>query len=288
MNTAIRMKKFFTIVFLAPLLFIAQNYEGYGPLGAEVYKDLKTALKIGDGVYKLDLSYQELVPKLWNKIGKLRNLQVLHLSANTGPVDLPEGLGKLTNLVYFCSVGNKINAFPEFKNWGSLMHFEIMGSSIDSIPNDIAYLQRLKVFKFTATDDSLKLTKNLRLMKNLNTLVLESVILDSCPRVTFRIENLKVLSLKNCGIQAIPENLEKAAGLESLNLDNNKLTRLPREIYKMKNLTVLSLRNNKLSKIPDTICHLQNLSVLDLRGNYISKTDIEELEALLYGCKVLY
>lgn len=282
------MRKLAAILFLFPLLLAAQNpYDNFGPLGAEVYRDLKTAIKVGEGVYKLDLSYQELEPKLWNKIGKLKNLQVMHLSANTGPVELPEDFNKLGNLVYFCSVGNRISRFPDFKNFPSLMYLEILGASIDSIPNSFAYLQRLKVFKFSATDDTLRLTKNFKYMKSLHTVIMESVILDSCPRPLFRIEGLKILSVKNCRVQALPENLEKAAGLESLNLDNNQLTALPRGIYKLKNLTVLSLRNNKLTKIPDTICHLQNLTYLDLRGNNIPKENIEEVQALLVGCKIV-
>ncbi|MBC7865695.1 MAG: leucine-rich repeat domain-containing protein, partial [Bacteroidia bacterium] len=189
---------------------------------------------------------------------------------------------------YFCSVGNPLPAFPDLRNFPNMMYLELMGTKIDSIPNNIAFLQRLKIFKFSSTDDTLKLTKNFKFMRSLNTLILESVILDSCPRPPFRIENLKILSLKNCNLQAIPENLEKMQKLESLNLDNNKLTALPRGIYKMTSLTVLSLAGNKITKIPDTICHLQKLTILDLRGNTISEENREEIKALIPGIKILY
>jgi leucine-rich repeat protein SHOC2 len=76
--------------------------------------------------------------------------------------------------------------------------------------------------------------------------------------------------------------------METLNLDNNQLTQIPRGIYKMKSLNTLTLRNNKITKIPDTFCHLRNLTLLDVRGNKIPLENIEEIQALLPDCKILY
>ena len=262
--------------------------ENYGPQGVEIYSDLKTALKIEEGVYKLDLSYKMLEAKLWSKIGKLKNLQALQLAANTGEIELPEDFSKLTQLVYFYSVGNAFKKLPDLINFPNLMYIELMGTKVDSLPNNIAYLQRLKILKFTATEDTLKVTRNLKYLKALKYVTIESVILDSCPKEFFKIENLKSLTLRNCKIKALPENLDKMKNLETLVLDNNNLTEIPRSIYKLKKLTALSLRGNKLTKIPDTICHLQNLSVLDLRGNKMDPSNLEEIQILSEGCKIIY
>ncbi len=48
-------------------------FDIYGPFNAEVYKDLKSALKNPNQVYKLDLSYQTIEHKILNKIGSLNN-----------------------------------------------------------------------------------------------------------------------------------------------------------------------------------------------------------------------
>jgi Leucine-rich repeat (LRR) protein len=195
----------------------------------------------------------------------------------------------LFSLVYLGTINNEFTNFPkDLKNFSGLMYLELIGTKIDSIPAEIAYLQRLKTFQFSGKDDSLKITNKLKFIKSLNELIIESVKLDSCPGTVFRIPSLKRLSLVNCGIQAIPDNLEKLVGMEVLILDFNKISVLPRNIYLCKQLNYLSLKNNQLKKIPDTICQLKNLTKLDLRGNAISKDDLEEIKALLPGCQVLF
>ena len=262
-------------------------FDKYGPYGAPVYTDLKTALKDEKAVYKLNLSYQPVDVKLWPKLPTLSNLQALHLqsiSVNQWPADF----SKLINLVYLGSYNNEFTGFPkDFKNLGGLMYLELHNTKIDSIPQEIAYLQRLKTFKFSGTNDTLKLPKSLKYLKALNDLVIESAILDSLPKPLFSITPLKLLVIVNCGIQAIPENMDKLSNLEVLVLDFNKLSSIPRDIYKCKNLYALSLKKNNITKIPDTICQLKNLTKLDLRDNPISKDEIEILKILLPGCQIL-
>jgi Leucine-rich repeat (LRR) protein len=265
-------------------------FDTYGPYGVFVYNDLKEALKDEDKVYKMNLSYKPIEPKLWPKITKLKNMQALNLqsvSVNTWP---PDFTASLRNLVYLASYNNEFKAFPEKMGaLTNLMYLEIINSKIDSIPSEIAYLQKLKIFKFSSNNDTLKLPKSLKYMKSLNDFVVESAILDSMPKSIFSISTLKMLVLANCSVQAMPERLDKMSNLEVLVLDYNKLTALPRDIYKCRNLFYLSLKKNQISKIPDTICHLKNLSTLDLRENPIAadKDAIEELKILLPGCKIL-
>ncbi|HXB41195.1 MAG TPA: hypothetical protein VNZ49_11685, partial [Bacteroidia bacterium] len=46
-------------------------FDNYGPYGVFVYTDLKDALKDETKVYKMNLSYKPVDPKLWPKIAKL-------------------------------------------------------------------------------------------------------------------------------------------------------------------------------------------------------------------------
>src|ERR1700741_782382 len=141
------------LLFISLRLASQGSFEKYGPMGAQVYTDLKTALKVEKGVYKMDLSYQQLEPKLFNKIGKLKDLQALHLTSNSVNT-WPEDIGKLSSLVYLASINNEFNSFPkDLKYLSSLMYLELFGTKIDSIPYDIAFLQRLKVLKLSGGED---------------------------------------------------------------------------------------------------------------------------------------
>lgn len=262
-------------------------FEKYGPYGALTYKDMKTALKAGSSVYRMDLSYQEVDPKQFAKIGKLKNLQALQLSSN-GLTNFPDDFNKLSSLLYFGSVNNNFSAFPkEMGGLFNLSYLEIFGCKIDSIPDDIKGLQNLKVLHIGNVEDTLRISNQLKRLSMLEEIAFESVTLDSCPVQIFKVKTAKYISLSNTKIQALPEILDKTPELEVLILDFNKISILPRSIYKCKKLMHLSLKNNKLTKIPDTICHLTSLTQLDLRGNSISKDDIEELKILLPGCRIL-
>src|ERR1700760_347398 len=89
---------------------ISQNeiktaFDKYGPYGAPVYTDLKSALKDEQTVYKLNLSYQPVDSKLWPKLSKLKNLQALQLQS-VSVNQWPDDFSALTNLVYLGSYNN--------------------------------------------------------------------------------------------------------------------------------------------------------------------------------------
>ncbi len=268
---------------------IAQNsFEKYGMFGSTVYTELSEALKIKKDVYKLDLSYKTVEQKAFDKISQLHELQALLLSSNNLN-KWPDHFSSLTNLVYLTSLNNPFKGWPKnIGNLGNLMHLELLGSQIDSIPQQLTGLHRLKTLRISYTNDTLGISPEIKKIVSLQELSIEGCILDSCPKLLFRIPGLKFLSLPFNQIQAIPESLNKCAFLEVLILDNNQLNTLPRDIYKCSKLIHLSLKNNHLHKLPDTICHLKQLTHLDLRGNPIDQAHLEELKALLPGCVILH
>src|SRR5436190_13288564 len=169
----------------------AQNeFDKYGPFGSPVHKDLKEALKLERGVFKMDLSYQKLDKGLYEKLPKLTDLQALKLSGN-GVEDYPKGFEALYNLVYFASYNNKLHDFPEqLRPFHNLQYLELQHTAIDSIPARIAFLDKLQTFKFGNTDDTLKFPTTIKYLKNLRDLCLENCILDSLPKSTLRIPTL--------------------------------------------------------------------------------------------------
>lgn len=264
-------------------------FDNYGPFGAYVYTDLKEALRDEKQVYKLDMSYKPVDPKLWPKITQLKNLQALNLQS-ASVSDWPPDFTSLYNLVYLGSYNNEFTRFPDkFGALSNLMYLEFVNSRIDSVPADIAYLKKLKTFKFSSLGDTLRLPNTLKYMKSLSEVIIESAPIDSMPRAIFEVPSLKTLVLANCSIQALPDTLDNQRNLEVLVLDFNKVQTLPRQIYKCDKLFYLSLKKTQVVKLPDTICHLKNLATLDLRETPIAtdKWAIEELKILLPGCRIL-
>jgi Leucine-rich repeat (LRR) protein len=263
------------------------EFDKYGPFGSRIFTDLKIALEIESGVYKMDLSYKKLEPKLYAKLGKLKDLQALRLSGNEIN-SFPTGFSDLYNLVYFSSYNNEFSHFPDLKKLGNLNYLEFFGSKIDSIPADIAYLSKLKTLKFSSTNDTLKLPSTLKYLKNLKDVTIENCVLDSFPKEIFKIPNLNYLNLTNTNIFYVTKHFERFVNLEVLVLDANQLQTLPFDIYKAKKLRLLSVKNNHLQKLPDTICQLENLTLLDVRGNGFSVEYLDELKALLPGCEIRF
>lgn len=257
-------------------------------MGSRVYVDLKEALSVGAGVYKMDLSYKKLDPKDYQKLSKLKDLQVLKLSGNS-VTEFPKNFGDLFNLLYFASYNNPFTSFPEgFKKMYALNHLELSHTKIDSIPACIAYLSKLKTIKFTDTEDTLKLPTTLRYLKKLEDIQIENCVMDSFPKQIFWVSSLKFLYLSKTNTYSLSTHFERLPNLEVLIIEDNPITSLPNNIYLAKNLRLLSIRNTKITKLPITISQMENLALLDVRGCAISKEYVDELKALLPGCDVKF
>lgn len=265
-----------------------KEFDKYGPFGCEVYTDLKEAAKIGKRVYKLDLSYQKLDQKTFDKVSLLTDLQALKLSGNE-ITEYPKDFNALVNLLYFATYNNKFNHFPEnLKGFYMLQYLELQHTTIDSIPASIAYLSRLQSFKFGNTDDTLKLPTTFKFLKNLKDISIENCIMDSFPKQLFTLPSLNYLNLSNTNTAYLTKHFERFKDLEVLVIENNPISKIPFEIYKARKLRLISFRGNKLTKIPDSMSQLEHLSILDLRGNPIDPSEIEMIRAMLPGCEVRF
>ena len=262
------------------------EFDKYGPFGSMTYTDLKEALKVEKKVYKIDLSYQKIDPKLYEKLSKITDLQALKLSTNE-LTDYPKNFDALYNLVYFASYNNKLKTFPQnLKPFSNLHYLELQHTLIDSIPAQIAYLNKLQSFKFGNTDDTLKLPATLHFLKNLKDISIENCVMDSFPKQLFKLKSLYYLNLSNTNTHYLTKHFERLQNLEVLIIENNHLTEIPFDIYKATKLRVISFRGNQLTKVPDSISQLENLTLLDLRGNNLNADDLEKLKILLPGCEI--
>ncbi|MDP1800572.1 MAG: leucine-rich repeat domain-containing protein [Bacteroidota bacterium] len=280
--------KIILLCFVSVNLFSQKEFDKYGPAGCVVYTDLKEAIKVESRVYKLDLSYKKIEPKVYEKLSKLKDLQALKLGSNE-LTDYPKNFDALTNLVYFASYNNKLTSFPpNLRPFSLLYYLELQHTKIDSIPAQIAFLNKLQSFKFGNTDDTLSLPTTLNFLKNLKDISIENCVMDSFPKQLFRVTTLNFLNLSNTNTHYLTKHFERFQNLEVLIIENNPLATLPFDIYKAQKLRLISLRGNKLTKLPDSISQLENLTLLDLRGNPIDKEEIEKLKILLPGCEIKF
>jgi Leucine-rich repeat (LRR) protein len=257
------------------------DFDRYGPMGSDVCKDLTAYFKEPKKIYKLDLSYQKIDQKLYEKICTITDLQAVKLSGNEVS-DYPKNMDKLINLVY-------LTAFPpNLKAYSTLHHLELQHTAIDSIPASIAYLNRLQTLRFGSTEDTLKLPTSLRYLKKLTEVNIENCIMDSLPKELFKINSLKYLFLSSTNTWYLSKHFENLPELEVMVIENNHLSSLPFDIYKAQKLRIISLRGNKLTRLPESIAQLENLTILDLKGNPLEKGELEKLKALLPGCEIRF
>jgi len=290
MNTRSILSGFFYCIALfgSTVVFSQNEFDKYGPFGSEVHKDLKQALQLGRGVYKMDLSYQQIDPKIFEKITSLTDLQALKLSGN-GITEFPNGFDQLFNLTYLASYNNKLNRFPpRLQAYRNLQCLDLQHTNIDSIPAAIAFLGRLQTLKFGNTDDTLKLPTTLPYLKYLRDLAFENCVLDSFPKELFKLSKVSYLYLSNTNTSYLTKHFERMPDLEVLVVENNPIKKLPFEIYKAQKLRIISLRGTQVTRVPDSISQLESLTILDLRGTKLPVEEIEKLRALLPGCEVKF
>jgi len=264
-------------------------FDQAGIPGAQVYSDMKAAVKDGDAVYKCQFINAPFDPKLLPKITRLTNLQCLAIGAN-GVSQLPLIFTGFRGLLYFSSFKNAFTELPpEIGALQSLMYLELSDTKLSVLPASFSELSRLKSFQLQNNGaDTFRLPSTVGELTALTDLVLDHVNLDSLPPAFTGLSKLQHLYLDHTRLKVLPRSFGKLTQLQSLVLDNCQLTELPKSFFKLGNLGYLSLKNNRIVHISDYICYLTNLAELDLSGNPISEQDRAILHALLPGCRIIY
>lgn len=268
----------------------------YGMPNSETFTSFKGAFGAKKGtVYKLSIE-NEPAPKKLEKLSTLTTLQVLKLS-NNFISNLPADIGNLNSLIFFKSEYNPLKTLPaSIGGWGSLLYLRLSHTAMDSLPKEVGYLDKLKEWRWNNNKgDTIKLPKEIKFLKALKTMELDSVLLDTLPKELALVSELKELKLSACNITVLPNFWGTYKGkevglnkLEALNLSGNNISELPTTLFYCRNLVVLDLSYNKLTKISDDISLLKKLAKLDLRGNAFSAYDIAVLQGLLPECTILY
>jgi hypothetical protein len=156
-----------------------------------------------------------------------------------GLTELPESLGRLTQLKDLALGLNQLTALPEW-----------LGR--------LTQLQKLYLFQNQLT----VLPEWLGRLTQLQRLDLSYNQLTALPESLGRLTQLKTLDFSGDQLTVLPESLGKLTQLQELNLSGNRLTALPESLGELTQLQTLYLGRNQLTELPKSLSELASNGML--------------------------
>jgi len=165
-----------------------------------------------------------------------------------GLKQLPNSIGKLSNLDMLFLDGNKLTSLPDtIGAIPSLRVLVLSNNSLQELPESIGNLSRLEV------------------------LVLHDNKLQELPESIGKLTSLRDLKLHRNKLQELPESIGNLTSLKNFYVQENELTILPKSIGKLTSLIRLYLGRNELIRLPETVGYLTSLRILVLPDNKLQE-----------------
>ncbi len=199
---------------------------------------------------------EEIIRKLQqNEIEDLIYLKKLDLSF-VDIEEMPESLGKLTNLEWLDLSRTKIEELSE--SLGKLTQLEVLylsGTNIEELPESLGELTNLRVLALSGTKIE-ELSESLGELTNLQKLDLSFADIEEMPESLGKLTNLEWLDLSRTKIGELPESLGELTNLQVLGLSGTKIEELSESLGKLTKLESLELSVTKLKKLPYSLFQL--------------------------------
>ena len=158
--------------------------------------------------------------------------------------ELPESIGRLTQLQKFYLHTNQLAALPEsIGELTQLRDFVLHDNQLTALPESLGRLTRLR--RLTLNDNRVT----------------------ALPESIARLTHLQRLWLHSNQLTALPESIGSLTQLQRLYLHDNQLTALPESIGQLTQLRVVYLHNNQLTALPESMEKLTHLEQLYLHDN---------------------
>jgi Leucine-rich repeat (LRR) protein len=180
--------------------------------------------------------------------------------------ELPESLGKLTQLQKLDLSNNQLTTLPDWLGLSQVDKLNLSSNQLITLPESVGQLRELKLLDLSA--NQLKsLPNSIGQLRELKWLSLSHNQLTRLPETMGNLVNLSNLYLGELLLEEFPEWIGKFWQLESLSLSNNKLEILPDWIANLKMLRIIYCRNNLLKDIPFFLLQLEHLEEIRLGDN---------------------
>jgi len=227
------------------------------------------------GAKELDLSQRyysidsQSLTELPESLGKFTDLQRLNLG-NNKLTHLPESLGQLTQLQALDLAGNQLTALPEcLGQLTKLQSLNLSNNQLTALPEWLGQLSQLQMLDLSVNHLE-ALPEWLGLLTKLQSLKLSNNRLTALPESLGKLSQLYWLLLGANQLKAVPETLRQLTQLQTVNLGANQLKALPEWLAQFTQLLQLSLSDNQLRALPESLGQLAQLQELQLDGNHLT------------------
>ena len=208
----------------------------------------------------------EKLTELPESLGRFTQLQTLNLE-NNQLTALPESLGQLTQLQTLNLNGNQLTALPE--SLGQLTQLQTLnlnGNQLTALPESLGQLTQLQTLHLNENQLT-TLPEFVRGFEKLVSLRLWNNILTSLPEWIGELTELRGFSVFGNELISLPASIGQLSKLREFSCRDNQLSQLPEAIGQLHNLTKLWAYNNNLSMLPASIGSLDSLVELNVEGN---------------------
>lgn len=230
---------------------------------------------------------QEIDLEAFGDLTKLERLHIIGSFQSEARYQMPENIGKLTNLedlqIEYILNGELPATIGNMKSLKSL--YLNNNYLTGSLPKEIAKLENLTSIQIYNNDLDGALPDEIGNLKNLTYLDLhKNSIPGPIPATIGNLKDLMILDLKSNELSGnIPSTIGNLTNLIRLELHDNQLSgQIPPEIGNLVNITFLTLNNNHLEgEIPSVVTKLNTINLSDNKftslAEEITHTNLKEI-----------
>lgn len=219
------------------------------------------------------------------------NEQIMLKLSDESITDLPESIGRLSNLRFLSLYNTKINTLPDaIGQLSNLQHLSLIGTPITALPESIGQLSKLQTLCLSFTKIN-TLPESIGQLSNLQSLDLSYTKIKSLPASIGQLSKLEVLALENTPITSLPEWLGELPNLRKLDLFGLTLPGIPASLALRK---LPFVETNRFWEpdfginLQDTILTEQDKSIFLHSPELIPSLYVREEEVPLHECRVLF
>ena len=165
------------------------------------------------------------------------------------------------------TINNSFTSIKCFQSLPTILNLECKELNIIKIHKTI-FLNLPNLIHIDLNQNKLiKISKNFKFFKNLETLKLDSNQITFIPSFISEFTKLKTFTISNNNLTSIPASIQYLKELKTFKFSNNKIEKIPIEFGQLKNLECLYLDGNYFTEIPTTFCYLKRLNELCFEWN---------------------